>query len=1053
MATKKKKQTKIYTSSAINATGTPSSSNGDKNSGNNTASNTRNYYDIVNTYKNMKQTKPATTVSVKTNTGSAYQASGGSSVTSAKTIKKSQNLADTENAKLNKSNTGNKSGQYQGGASKDLLSGLNSGTSNVAKAGYIAKAKNASDLAKHYASGKSKSDIQFNSAVDNSYNTNPMNVGTGSGNTTKKQTVIHAAIKSTNPMNTGMPTVEQVNAGISSVKPLTSNAATGIGESVAQQQTENRNQYLNALPDSEKEALDEFNALLDAKDNNKLIKWLDDNAQKYNTESDFWLNEIARNVGSNIPTAVAGTLVGAINPALAEPVALGLMGIGSYGGSANDALNRGYDIDKANNYGIADAASELAQEVISPGVPGVGKVNLLGEGAEEAFGSIINPLVEQTLDENPTSESIMGTLNRVVNPTQWDYGNMAKSFAQGVGSAVVLDAGGNIVHGASPADAINQIGQEFKDSANEDVYKVRKAASDISNYFGKGTQTHTVNIDTDTQSKISVAQNQLDMLKSLPAKNQTETVKNDIETLKNDINYMKYGVTDSGLSGRISDNKDYITQISQVTTEGMRSRDADVRRASQEQNTETIKKSGIENNIPLNQINNVSRICNKLGIAASFTDDLTTTDASGKEVHLDGAYKNGTIVLSAKAKNPAITVLAHELTHFAESGSTYQEFRQSLWSAYENGKLTGKSGNIDDALQYVYDNYQDQLEGKNTQEGADLIGSETTAMLTQDLFQNDKAIQNLCRDNFTMGQKIYNWIFEQYQYHKDPELLKTKKLFEDALYEASAETAGNMAGVQNMFAGVKAQNINNDSLSKAKQMETDGKSAREIWEETGFVKKADGKWRFEIKDDLNKVNLDNLHGKWNGSDNYHKNPYIEQVKKIYDGTDTDMSNALLVKNSTPQIYLEFGIKNLPMLFRKVHMKDDMGIGTGKHQHFVSKETMYHLPELIENPIAIYRQENGNLRVLVDATDKNGNVLLVSIKPNARGKYNDVQIDNNRISTVFGKNQIIRSFERIFSKNELLYNRYKTKKTDDRGGLRTPIVHRHNIICQLQYIKY
>jgi len=56
-------------------------------------------------------------------------------------------------------------------------------------------------------------------------------------------------------------------------------------------------------------------------------------------------------------------------------------------------------------------------------------------------------------------------------------------------------------------------------------------------------------------------------------------------------------------------------------------------------------------------------------------------------------------------------------------------------------------------------------------------------------------------------------------------------------------------GIKYSFAGEKSKVYNKEALAKAKAMEADGKTPREIWDETGFFKAPwDNKWRYEIDD-------------------------------------------------------------------------------------------------------------------------------------------------------------------------------------------------------------
>ena len=57
------------------------------------------------------------------------------------------------------------------------------------------------------------------------------------------------------------------------------------------------------------------------------------------------------------------------------------------------------------------------------------------------------------------------------------------------------------------------------------------------------------------------------------------------------------------------------------------------------------------------------------------------------------------------------------------------------------------------------------------------------------------------------------------------------------------------------FAGTKALTANQKALATAKRMEKSGKSRDDIFYETGWVKGRDGKWRFEIPDNLDKIDF------------------------------------------------------------------------------------------------------------------------------------------------------------------------------------------------------
>ena len=80
------------------------------------------------------------------------------------------------------------------------------------------------------------------------------------------------------------------------------------------------------------------------------------------------------------------------------------------------------------------------------------------------------------------------------------------------------------------------------------------------------------------------------------------------------------------------------------------------------------------------------------------------------------------------------------------------------------------------------------------------------------------------------------------------------------------------------FAGEKSATAPLDTLAKAKEMDGNA-SADEIWNETGWIKGKDGKWRYEIPDKLDKIDLDEITEDLR--DGYNTSL---QLRSIYDNT-------------------------------------------------------------------------------------------------------------------------------------------------------------------------
>lgn len=121
-------------------------------------------------------------------------------------------------------------------------------------------------------------------------------------------------------------------------------------------------------------------------------------------------------------------------------------------------------------------------------------------------------------------------------------------------------------------------------------------------------------------------------------------------------------------------------------------------------------------------------------------------------------------------------------------------------------------------------------------------------------------------------------------------------------------------GGLNQFAGETAENANIDSLIQAENLEKQGVGMDEIYQETGWLKGKDGKWRFEIPDNLNEINF-NLYKEGNPENksrqlqNIYNNPMLYEAYPFLAGisvTLNDMGNregAAVVRNGHYEIML------------------------------------------------------------------------------------------------------------------------------------------------------
>ena len=155
---------------------------------------------------------------------------------------------------------------------------------------------------------------------------------------------------------------------------------------------------------------------------------------------------------------------------------------------------------------------------------------------------------------------------------------------------------------------------------------------------------------------------------------------------------------------------------------------------------------------------------------------------------------------------------------------------------------------------------------------------------------------------------------------------------------------------------------------------------------------------------------------------FSRKPFAEQVDDVLNGADT-VSTHLQVRETTPQIFLDIGLENKPMLITSTHTKTAVGEQLKKRNiHALSRETLKKLPNLLENPaIVMDSTKEGSIVAFVNAVDEDNNPVLCAIKINGTGNYNNLEVSANVVTSVYGKDaNPIGFIEKAVDDDRLLY---------------------------------
>lgn len=153
--------------------------------------------------------------------------------------------------------------------------------------------------------------------------------------------------------------------------------------------------------------------------------------------------------------------------------------------------------------------------------------------------------------------------------------------------------------------------------------------------------------------------------------------------------------------------------------------------------------------------------------------------------------------------------------------------------------------------------------------------------------------------------------------------------------------------------------------------------------------------------------------------------YLRFGKEVDEAINGRMNNrnALKVCN-TPQILKDAGCEDLPMLYTQRHLKDALHEKDTKHSewHGLEPEQIKKIPELLETPVMLYdslTRKDSLIAVLLDK-DKDNMPLVISIRPNGYGQYNFERVENNFITSIYGRNKAESHFQTVIQSGNLLF---------------------------------
>lgn len=190
--------------------------------------------------------------------------------------------------------------------------------------------------------------------------------------------------------------------------------------------------------------------------------------------------------------------------------------------------------------------------------------------------------------------------------------------------------------------------------------------------------------------------------------------------------------------------------------------------------------------------------------------------------------------------------------------------------------------------------------------------------------------------------------------------------------------------------------------------------------------------------------VEDLYNKWTqaynsnselkNTENYHTSEnFSSEIDKALNN-QLQSNTQVKARDYTPQILVDNGVNNLPMLITQKHIKstiytlqeaENLGLPTKNvNYHGLGKDLLIKAIDNLDSPQAIYKTSENNYLVVTEFKDNNGKEIVIPIQINGNGRYNNVFIDENQIKSVYGRNNLDNyinknNFEQIYKKNEEL----------------------------------
>lgn len=476
------------------------------------------------------------------------------------------------------------------------------------------------------------------------------------------------------------------------------------------------------------------------------------------------------------------------------------------------------------------------------------------------------------------------------------------------------------------------------------------------------------------------------------------------------------------LSGQITEN----TRETIELTEENRQKLENTLKKEKYVNNERAKQffeTAINNNFDVanEKIEALFDLPDKRGIQTKFDTEIFKDSSGNVRSDVNALYitdreGNRSIVYNPNAIDESIVEknTIHETFHDMAGTKEANEIIDFVYNRMkEDVDFQNSFNDLKEAYANVKDNEGNILYNTKSAEFENMIKEEAVADYLGTNLGNQEYINELVngKESRNVAQKIYDAIvkfLDKVTGYKSEEayLRGLKNKFEKAFNIEYEGTEGKKYSI----AGINAENRNFDTLSKAEQMEKEGKSAEEIWKKTKWFRGNDNKWRFEINDSKFEVNNKNI-----------------SLNKEYALKDILLNADELLKDAYPQI------ANNKVIFTDKLQNDIAGGFSEKSNAYIINSQL--LNNLEEYKKTIMHEVQHNIQVIEEFSKGSNDETWNGLEERLRNVYNknekEIESQNSKIGLDEYKNQLLD--KGIFPSADEYWNKIDDFQNNSRYG--------------------